>query len=113
MWLLKDRARRLEDYVTRVARLWMYQPSAQPVYYSQFRVLTITIRRMETEDRDRKRKNSAGSKLKKMGQQVKDKAGSVAAAAAGRPHHRFSSRKEKHKSQTSIDPTEIDDWVKW
>ena len=79
----------------------MYQPSAQSVYYSQFGALTITIGGMETEER--KRKNSVGSKLKKMGQQVKDKA----------PNHHHSSKKEKFKSHSSVDPTEIDDWVKW
>ena len=94
----------------------MLQPSAQPDYYRQFTSVSIAIiARMENEER--KRKNSVGSKLKKMGQQVKDKAGSAAAVAAGRPYNQpSSSRRGKQKAQTStgIDPTtEIDDWVKW
>ena len=63
---------------------------------------------METEDK--KRKNSVGSKLKKMGQQVKHKAGSTAAAAS--PYH-HSSTKKKYKSQSDVDHTEIDECIKW
>ena len=86
----------------------MLQPSAQPVYYRQFKSLGASIvTRMENEER--KRKNSVGSKLKRMGQHVKDKAGSAAAVAAGKP----SIRREKHKAQSNVDPVEIDDWVKW
>ena len=84
----------------------MFQPSAQPDYYRQFTSLSIAIlARMENEEG--KRKNSVGSKLKRMGQQVKDKAGS---AAAVRSYNQpSSSRTEKHKVQASVEPTtEID-----
>ena len=92
----------------------MFQPSAQPDYYRQFTSLSIAIlARMENEES--KRKNSVGSKLKRMGQQVKDKAGSAAAVAAGRAYNQPSfSRKEKHKAQAGVEATtEIDDWIKW
>ncbi len=68
--------------------------------------------RMETDEK--KRKNSVGSKLKKMGQHVVDKAAASASVASGRYHAvtAGSGRRKKHNS-LSCERAEVDDWVKW